>query len=296
MTATVRHFSKVFTNRSLKESTVRTWKTKYLQQVAARRRANEDTSVKELVNKKTGRPLMLGEDLDKQVKAYLKALREYGAVVNTAITIACARGVMKNVDSNLLKCHGGHISLTKHAKYLLERMRVVKRRESKSLPPRWFKAQFVKAVEEIPSELVINWDQTGIHYVPLSSWTMAKQGSKQVEIAGVDEITAVFGGTMAGDFLPLQLGKTGKCLPSIRFPSDVHITFTENHWSNGYFYLRGKEMNLNFIRTIQLYSSLTDFEECTHNIFAKLEAHHLLVAVVPANCTDRRQPVDISVN
>ena len=91
MTATVRHFSKVFTNRSLKESTVRTWKTKYLQQVAARRRANEDTSVKELVNKKTGRPLMLGEDLDKQVKAYLKALREYGAVVNTAITIACAR-------------------------------------------------------------------------------------------------------------------------------------------------------------------------------------------------------------
>ena len=51
-----------------------------------------------------------------------------------------------------------------------------------------FKAQFVfdvKAViemEEIPSELVINWDQTGIHYVLVSSWTMAKEGSKPVEI------------------------------------------------------------------------------------------------------------------
>ena len=140
------------------------WKTKYLQQVAARRRANEDTSVKELVNKKTGRPLMLGEDLDKQVQAYLKELRENGAVVNTAITIACARGVVKNVDSNLLECNGGHISLTKHwAKYLLERMGFVKRPASTkakvSLPDfERFKAQFVfdvKAViemEEIDSQ------------------------------------------------------------------------------------------------------------------------------------------------
>ena len=50
-----------------------------------------------------------------------------------------------------------------------------------------YKAQFlfdVKAViemEEIPCELIINWDQTGIHYVPVSSWTMEKEGSKRVE-------------------------------------------------------------------------------------------------------------------
>ena len=41
VTAMVRHFSRVFTHRSLKESTVRTWKMKYLQEVAARRRAND---------------------------------------------------------------------------------------------------------------------------------------------------------------------------------------------------------------------------------------------------------------
>ena len=65
--------------------------------MAAKRRANEDTTVKELANKKTGR---LGEDLDKQVRAYLTALTENGTVVNTAITIVCAKGVVKNVDSN----------------------------------------------------------------------------------------------------------------------------------------------------------------------------------------------------
>ncbi len=27
-------------------------------------------------------------------------------------------------------------------------------------------------MENIPSDLVINWDQTGMHYVPVSSWTM----------------------------------------------------------------------------------------------------------------------------
>ena len=37
----------------------------------------------------------------------------------------------------------------------------------------------IKNVIEIPDELVINWDQTGIHYVPVSSWTMDKEGRKQ---------------------------------------------------------------------------------------------------------------------
>ena len=51
-----------------------------------------------------------------------------------------------------------------------------------------YKTQFIfdiRAViemEDIPGELVINWDQTGIHCVQVSSWTMAREGSKQVEI------------------------------------------------------------------------------------------------------------------
>ena len=60
-------------------------------------------------------------------------------------------------------------------------------------------------IEEIPKKLVINnWDHTRIHYVPKSNWTMAKEGSKHIEIAGAEDkrqITAVFANTMVGDFL-----------------------------------------------------------------------------------------------
>ena len=56
---------------------------------------------------------------------------------------------------------------------------------------------------DIPAELFINWDQTGIRYVPVSSWTMEKEGSKGVEVVGVEDkrqITAVFGCTTTGNF------------------------------------------------------------------------------------------------
>ena len=86
--------------------------------------------------------------------------------------------------------------------------------------------------------MVINWDQTGIHYVQVSSWTMEIAGLKQVEIAGGDnkhQITVVFVATLDGDFLPPQLiyqGKTPRCLPNIDFPVGWDITFSEDYWSN----------------------------------------------------------------
>lgn len=133
MTATIRYFSKLFSGRLLKESSVRTWKKKYLQEIA-RRREGKNSPVKQLPEKKTGRPLLLGEELHKQVWAYLASLQENRAVINTSIAMACAQGVMKSYDSNLLECNGGHILLTKNwAKYLMERMGFVKRRASTKL-------------------------------------------------------------------------------------------------------------------------------------------------------------------
>ncbi len=154
---------------------------------------------------------------------------------------------MKNHDSNMLVCNGGHISLTKNC--LLQRMGYVKRRASSKAKVtvsdfEAYKSQFVYDIntiiemEEIPTELVINWDHTGIHYVPISSWTMAKEGSKRIEIFGADDkrqITAVFANTMAGDFLYPQIiyaGKTSRCLPLAPFPKGWHVTYTENHWAN----------------------------------------------------------------
>ena len=40
---------------------------------------------------------------------------------------------------------------------------------------------------------------------------------------------------MSGDFLPPQViysGKTPKCLPSVKFPNDWSVTYTQNHWAN----------------------------------------------------------------
>ena len=37
-------------------------------------------------------------------------------------------------------------------------------------------------MDEIPAELVINFDRTALSYVPASHWTMQQEGSKQVEI------------------------------------------------------------------------------------------------------------------
>jgi len=33
-------------------------------------------------------------------------------------------------------------------------------------------------MEEIPAELILNWDQTGIKVVPSSTWTMEERGAK----------------------------------------------------------------------------------------------------------------------
>lgn len=122
--------------------------------------------------------MLLGKELDKQVQAYLAAFRERGAVVNTAIAIACAEGIVKNTDRNLLRCNGGHIDLTKHwAVYLLRRMGLVKHKVTTKAKVsvenfEELRAQFLLDVkvaielDDIPPDLVINWDQTGIHYVP----------------------------------------------------------------------------------------------------------------------------------
>ena len=73
----------------------------------------------------------MGDKLDRQVQAYLLDFREGATVVNTAIDIGCAQGLVKHYDSNLLECNGRPIMLTKSwAKSLLQWMGFVKRRAS----------------------------------------------------------------------------------------------------------------------------------------------------------------------
>ena len=43
----------------------------------------------------------------------LKAVREGGGVINTAITMAAAAAIVKKQDRNILAENGGHIRITK---------------------------------------------------------------------------------------------------------------------------------------------------------------------------------------
>ena len=60
-------------------------------------------------------------------------------------------------------------------------------------------------MEDIPIELILNWDQTGIK---IGQWS-----SKCVEMSCVNDkrqITTVFCGNLSGEFLPIQVIYQGK--------------------------------------------------------------------------------------
>ena len=62
--------------------------------------------------------------------------------------------------------------------------------------------------ENIPLDLIFNWDQSGLNYVPVSKLTMEKEEAKRIEIKGFDnerQLTTVFGATITEKLLPIQL-------------------------------------------------------------------------------------------
>ena len=159
-------------------------------------REEEDLNVNELHPKKKGRSLLLGKKLDNVVQEYILKLRERGCPINTHLIIAAARGIAQAMDRTRLAEYGGAATLTTSwAKSLLKRMNFTKRRAStKHSHPadelekekETFLSQMLDTVglNDIPQELIFNWDQTGINLVPTALWTFDKKGKKRIEIAG----------------------------------------------------------------------------------------------------------------
>ena len=208
-----RHFSKVFGN--VNESTARRLKVEYLQKV--KETSKEDNCdmpvVKALATKQQGRPLLLGKNLDTAVQEFVNATRKVGLVINTDIVEGAAKGIIAARDILKLAGYGGHIVITKGwAKSLLKRMGYVKRKASNAGKVSVAQFQEVKEVfladiaaevlmNDIPDDLIFNWDQTGLQLVPTGEWTMHKSGDKIIPIAHVDDkrqITAVLAATITG--------------------------------------------------------------------------------------------------
>ena len=159
---------------------------------------------------------MLGPDLDKAVKEYVDLTRKIGGVVNTTLVMAGTEGIVAARDRGLLLANGGHIQIAKSwATSLLQRMGYVKRKGSNAckVPQphldelrEVFLADIQAEVlmNDIQPDLIFNWDQTALHLVSTSQWTMNRSGAKVVVISKSDDkrqVTAVLAGTLTGEFL-----------------------------------------------------------------------------------------------
>jgi len=325
VTAAIRYFKTKFPDLPLKETTVRRLKNLYHQELLTKPLELGDDIVPELVPMKRGRPLLIGDELDRQVREYILETRRVGGDINTAVVIAGGTGIVMSQNPSLLKGMKDGKLTKDWAKYVLQRMGFVKRKATTKAKINVQDFEEIKKLflldvsnvvkmDEICEEMIVNWDQTGINYVPVSSWTMEKEGSKRVELIGKDDkrqITVTFAGSMNGNLLPLQViyqGKTTQCLPKFDFPSSWHVTFTPNHWSNEetteeYIekvivpYFEQTRLRLELATDSRGLVIFDNFNgQCTDGIFELLEANNINVIIVPANCTDRLQPLDLSFN
>ena len=177
VTAMIRYYAKAFPDlllSNLKETTVRSLKNNYLASLKT------DQDSKQLLGKKQGRPLIIGVDLDQQVQDYIFYLRKEGAVINTHVVIGIGKGIVMGNNS------------------ILRRMGMVKRRSNTKAKVTVEEFDEIKKLflldikntthtDEISPQLIINWDHTGINYVPVSTWTMETPGTKRVEIIDKDD-------------------------------------------------------------------------------------------------------------
>ena len=144
-------------------------------------------------------------------------MRKRGTPISSHVVIGVARGLKHN--RSFLNDFGGPITLTKDwAICVMRCMGYIKRRansKSKVLPQDFkdikeqylFNVKSIVLMEDIPQEMILNWDQVGMKIVPSSAWIMEKSGTKRVEITAIDDkrqITAVFACSLAGSFLPIQ--------------------------------------------------------------------------------------------
>ena len=185
---------KRFKEKSLKESTVRDWRDLYrkvLSEKAKTAKPGGEVRVTELPSKKRGKPPLLGEKLDGRLQQLILSMRARGVPIGTSVVIGMGRGILLKHNRSQLEEYGGMIKLNKEwAKSILRRMGFTKRKansKSKVLPTNFEEIkrnylsdiQAVVEMEDIPPELVINWDHTATKIAASGEWTMEKKEPKE---------------------------------------------------------------------------------------------------------------------
>ena len=309
----------------ISNSTIESLKKAYIKELHCKRQEGDTESINELPELKRGRPVLLGVEIDRQVQLYLQKVRQQEGVVSSRIAMAAARGILMSTDKQKLVEFGGYVNFNQHWAYsLLKRMNFVVRKATTAKSKytinnfKEVKSQFLHDIvatvelEEIPAQLILNWDQTGIKIIPTSSWTMEKEGSKRIEVVGVDDkrlITAVFCGTLVGDFLPVQLiykGKTDHCHPHYQFPLGWDITHSSNHWSTEATMIQYvQNIIIPYVRNVRdalnedkaALVIMDNFKgQTTEKVIHALDAANIHTCFLPSNTMDLLQPMDLTVN
>ncbi|KAJ8306699.1 hypothetical protein KUTeg_015740 [Tegillarca granosa] len=103
-------------------------------------------------------------------------------------------------------------------------------------------------------------------------------------------------------------GKTDMCHPKFSFPSSFNITHSENHWANAE--TMAEYINKIIVPYIDSVKDEKDFSirqkslvifdcfrgQITDEFLSLLNKESILYATIPPNCTDKLQPMDLSVN
>ena len=154
---------------------------------------------------------------------------------------------------------------------------------------------------------------TPVDVAPSINWSMAEEGSQRVGVAALNDkrqVTSTLAVFLDGQFLPFQVlyqGQTDRCHPSYTFPDDFDIFHTHNHWANGETVTRYiKNIILPYVQKIRSKLSSPDqhvlviFDVFRGHLLPEvdelLEENRLLKVVVPSNCTDRLQPLNLNAN
>lgn len=233
----------------LSESTVRSWHGDDGKLLPKFRDALDSTGG---AQRGPGRPrLFAGHPaIEDEVRRVLVTMRGKGASVNVMVLRLVMRAVILKHEPALLASM--KLSSSFCAQWAREQLAWSWRQRTTAaskLPNDWRQlgidmakrvAYFMQLYGVHPS-LVVNMDQTGVHLAPADQRTYEQRGSKHVAVVAAEDkrqITACIASSLDGDLLPLQLifqGKTTACHPPATDSAKaalIHITHSENHWSN----------------------------------------------------------------
>ena len=85
-------------------NSVSTWKSKYVEELSCKQdagefEANGEIIVHSILQKKRGRSLLLVNELDDQVKRYIKEVRVAGTPIDTTVVMASGEAIVRRTDS-----------------------------------------------------------------------------------------------------------------------------------------------------------------------------------------------------